>query len=295
LIGAPPPPPPYIPNLGKYITEQPMAFCQIVLLRDLVEDVGNPVGKPDWWNDAVAAHKAKNPNDPLAIPFLDPEPQVTIPATKEHPWHTQIQRDAFSYGEVGPQVDARVVVDLRFFGMQPGVATNRILFEDATDAYDMPQPTFEYTPTPDAAKEAHRMMNDMTDVASKIGGYLPGANPQFMTPGLALHIGGSVRAGLKDAETVCNFNSQVWNFTNLYVAGNGVIPTPYGANPTLTSMCLAIRSAYKIHQDLKSNRFTVPVSGARLDKTPEEWVRWTLNPQDPNYPDHPAADVHMHV
>ncbi|KAF7982632.1 hypothetical protein HWV62_27059 [Athelia sp. TMB] len=272
-----------IPNLGKYITEQPMAFCQVVLLK--VNGIDKPDNKPGWWNTAVADHRALYPKDFLAIPFQDPEPQVTIPATEAYPWHTQIHRDAFSYGDVGPRVDPRVVVDLRFFGMQRGVAENRILFEKATDAYGMPQPTFEFTHTPDAAKAAHRMMKDpdrrpsMTDIASTLGGYLPGSNPQFMT----------------DAETVCNFDSQVWNFTNLYVAGNGVIPTPYGANPTLTSMCLAIRAAYKISQDLKklkegsSESLTAPVSGAEPSKTPPEWVEWTKHIV------HPASGVHMHV
>lgn len=97
----------------------------------------------------------------------------------QRPWHTQIHRDAFSYGEVGPKVDPRIVVDLRFvatrvwyststliiffrfFGMQSGVSKNRIIFEkNITDAFGMPQATFEYTPTDEHALEANRMMNE---------------------------------------------------------------------------------------------------------------------------------------
>jgi hypothetical protein len=45
--------------------------------------------------------------------------------------------------------------------MQTGVPNNRIYFETKiTDAYGMPQPTFEYLPTADAAKQAHDMMNE---------------------------------------------------------------------------------------------------------------------------------------
>ena len=35
----------------------------------------------------------------------------------------------------------------------------------------------------------------MCDCALKLGGYLPDSEPQFMTPGLAVHLGGTVRAG----------------------------------------------------------------------------------------------------
>ncbi|KAG6890652.1 hypothetical protein C0992_000222 [Termitomyces sp. T32_za158] len=281
-----------IPNLGRYITEQPMAFCQIILHQALVDDVTDFDDKPEWWEDAVTAHLKENPNDPVPIPLQDGEPQVTIPASHERPWHTQIHRDAFSYGEAGPLVDSRLVVDLRFFGRQHGVQDNRMIFENTLkDAYGMPQPTFVYEPTTHFANECSEMMRDMTDVAHKLGGYLPGSWPQFMTPGLALHLGGTTRLGRGNVEaelksSVADYNSQVWGFNNLYVGGNGLIPTAFGANPTLTSLCLAIRAAYKIHQDLSAQKPTAPNPAAPLTKTPDDWVAWTKNPTDPNFPDH---------
>ncbi|KAG6860692.1 hypothetical protein C0995_008605 [Termitomyces sp. Mi166 len=266
-----------IPNLGRYITEQPMAFCQIILRqaeptsKALVDDVTNFDDKPDWWEQAVVAYQEENPKDPLPIPLQDGEPQVTIPASYERPWHTQIHRDAFSYGETGPLVDSRVVVDLRFFGRQTGIQDNRIIFEnDIKDGYGMPQPTFVYEPTTEFANESSEMMDE---------------------PGLALHLGGSTRLGRGNVEneynaSVADYNSQVWKFDNLYVGGNGLIPTAFGANPTLTSMCLAIRAAYKIHQDLSAQQLTAPDPAAPLEKTPEDWVMWTNDATDPNLPDH---------
>lgn len=74
-----------------------------------------------------------------------------IPHTKDFPWHVQVHRDAFSYGDVGPKADPRVVVDLRFFGKQDIVKDNRVEFGQpptnsewrpgVTDIYGMPQAT----------------------------------------------------------------------------------------------------------------------------------------------------------
>nr|Q75ZP8.1 RecName: Full=Pyranose 2-oxidase; Short=P2Ox; Short=POD; Short=POx; Short=PROD; Short=Pyranose oxidase; AltName: Full=FAD-oxidoreductase; AltName: Full=Glucose 2-oxidase; AltName: Full=Pyranose:oxygen 2-oxidoreductase [Lyophyllum shimeji]BAD12079.1 pyranose oxidase [Lyophyllum shimeji] len=241
-----------IPNLGRYITEQPMAFCQIVLRQEFVDSVrDDPYGLP-WWKEAVAQHIAKNPTDALPIPFRDPEPQVTTPFTEEHPWHTQIHRDAFSYGAVGPEVDSRVIVDLRWFGATDPEANNLLVFQnDVQDGYSMPQPTFRYRPSTASNVRARKMMADMCEVASNLGGYLPTSPPQFMDPGLALHLAGTTRIGFDKATTVADNNSLVWDFANLYVAGNGTIRTGFGENPTLTSMCHAIKSARSIINTLK--------------------------------------------
>ena len=51
------------PALGRYLCEQPMAFCQIVLKQDLI--------------DKIPHNLNPNPNDPIPIPESDPTPQVT--------------------------------------------------------------------------------------------------------------------------------------------------------------------------------------------------------------------------
>ncbi|KAH0829017.1 hypothetical protein J3R83DRAFT_2471 [Lanmaoa asiatica] len=183
------------PSLGHYLSEQSIAFCQIVLKQEIVDAI---------WHDsrfaeAVNKHHENYPLDPLPIPFLDPEPQITLPFSDGHPWHVQIHRDAFSYGEVGPRADSRVVVDLRWFGRQEIQESNCVDFSTlvkskdgswkpgVTDIYGMPQPAF-YVQRSHQDNVNDQMMADMTAVASILGSYLPGSNPQFMDPGLALHI-----------------------------------------------------------------------------------------------------------
>ena len=77
-----------------------------------------------------------------------------IPYRSGSPWHVQIHRDSFSYGEVNFKADPRVVVDLRFFGKSGILEANKVTFPSLIkrlgscqwqpgikDAYGMPQPT----------------------------------------------------------------------------------------------------------------------------------------------------------
>ncbi len=229
--------------LGRYLTEQPMSFCQIVLKDELVDQIPE---NPEF-AERVRAHREQNPHDPVPIPTDEPEPQVWIPVSDDRPWHCQIHRDAFHYGEVAPNVDARLIVDLRWFGIVEPRYESYITFSDThQDAHGMPQPTFNWILHDDDRRKQHRMMADMLRAANALGGFLPGSEPQFVAPGLPIHVTGTTRMGTSPEDSVVDENSQVWDIENLYLGGNGLISRGSASNPTLTSLAMAVKSAEHI-------------------------------------------------
>lgn len=229
--------------LGRYLTEQPIAFCQIVLRQDVVD----AIAADPRFAEQVRSHREEHPHDPVYIPSRDPEPQVWIPVSPGRPWHCQIHRDAFHYGDVAPNVDNRLIVDLRWFGIVEPRFANRISFSDRhRDIHRMPQPSFTFTLTPQDRANQHAMMSDLLRAAGALGGFLPGSEPQFVEPGLGLHVTGTTRMGDDPDTSVVDTDSRVWGIDNLYLGGNNLIPTGTASNPTLTAVALALKAAHHI-------------------------------------------------
>jgi pyranose oxidase len=231
--------------LGRYLTEQPMAFCQIVLDQDLVDRIPEDAR----FAERVRTFREERPNDPVPIPRDEPEPQVWIPVSEDRPWHCQIHRDAFHYGDVALNVDSRLIVDLRWFGIVEPRYESHITFSDTYDDYfGMPQPHFQWVMSDQDRETQHRMMADMLRAANTLGGFLPGSEPRFVAPGLPIHVTGTTRMGTSPDNSVVDENSQVWGIENLYLGGNGLISRGSASNPTLTSVAMAVKSAEHIIQ-----------------------------------------------
>jgi pyranose oxidase len=229
--------------LGRYLCEQPVAFCQVALKQRIVD----VIARDQRFAEKVGAHLQKYPHDPIPVPSNDPVPQVWIPVSEDRPWHCQVHRDAFHYGEVARHIDDRLVVDLRWFGIVQPRQENRVTFSDVhLDSFEMPQPTFEFTLSDKERETQHAMMQDMLRAAGALGGFLPGSEPQFVQPGLPLHIHGTTRMGIDSDCSVVDPYSRVWNIENLYLGGNSLIPTGTASNPTLTSIALALRATERV-------------------------------------------------
>ncbi|EWG52045.1 hypothetical protein FVEG_16905 [Fusarium verticillioides 7600] len=118
------------------------------------------------------------------------------------------------------------------------------------DQFGMPQPIFNFILDEEAEERCKRMITDMIDVARKLGGFLPGAEPKYLAPGSALHICGTYRAGSTSADSVVNKNGKAWGVNDLVLGGCDVIPTQNACNPTLTAACFALAAADKIIEEL---------------------------------------------
>ncbi|CAG8626233.1 5757_t:CDS:10, partial [Gigaspora rosea] len=235
-----------IPALGKNLCDQTMVNCQIVLSKEIVEKM---LEDPAWSED-VKKHKETYPNDPIPIPFGVPGPQFSIPYTDKRPWYCEVFRGS---GDTY-YINNRVTLGFNCYGAPQNSEelNNRVEFSKQNkDIYGMPQPTFYVRTSKKDAENYHKMFSDMTQTAFSMGGFLPGSEPTFLPPGYSLHMTGTVRMGTSKETSVVDTNLCVHGFRNLYLGTNGVIPTAITANPILTSVALAIKSANNIIKKLK--------------------------------------------
>ena len=156
-----------------------------------------------------------------------------------------------------PGVDDSAVARL---GVLAWYAAKDIQYRDAiqfsdteTDFYGMPRMGIRYSRTERDLATIELMRQNSLRSAGRIG--TPIEAPQLAAGGSSLHYQGTVRMGVTDDGTsVCDPCLRVWGVENLFVGGNGVIPTATAANPTLTNVALAWRAATMLASQLTSER-----------------------------------------
>lgn len=86
--------------------------------------------------------------------------------------------------------------------------------------------------------DVHRVASILGDTEAGWGSALAGA-------GGSVHLMGTVRMTPdgNENDSVCDHNGRVWGYSNLFVAGNGVLGSANAGNPTLMTIALALRTA----------------------------------------------------
>ena len=187
---------------------------------------------------------------PLAGGSISEQSGVSwVPYTDEVPFHGQVmQLDAspIPLAEDDPAVPGSIV-GLGLFCAKDLQWDDRVEFsDDELDWYGMPAMRIHYRLTDVDRATIDRAKLEIVELAKAVGEPI-GDRPFTMPPGASLHYQGSVRMGeMDDGRSVCDPHSEVWAAPGVFVAGNGVIPTPTACNPTLTSIALAVRGAREI-------------------------------------------------
>lgn len=179
-----------------------------------------------------------------------------VPFTDDMPFHGQImQLDAspVPLADDDPVIPGSIV-GLGLFCAKDLQWDDRVEFSDSErDSYGMPAMRLHYTLTQRDHEVLERARIEIVELAKAVGEPI-GDRPFTMPLGASLHYQGTTRMGeTDDGRSVCGPDSEVWGVPGLFVAGNGVIPTPTACNPTLTSVALAVRGARRIASDLKSS------------------------------------------
>jgi choline dehydrogenase-like flavoprotein len=158
------------------------------------------------------------------------------------PFHGQIMDTTYLDEDGAPLAHS---VGLSLFSPVESRPENRIRFvEGETDLTGMPrlEVEFGYSATDLALIGAGR--TEMAAIAARFGDFDPSTESALLPPGSSLHSTGTVRmSSADDGTSVCDPACRVWSFDNLFLAGNGVVPTAVVGNVTLTGTITAVRAA----------------------------------------------------
>ncbi|GAB3598623.1 GMC oxidoreductase [Microbacterium tumbae] len=177
---------------------------------------------------------------------------VLIPFSDERPMQGGVMALAGSpYAlAIGDDAAAMRLGILAWYAAKDVRAEDAVEFSDTeTDFYGMPKMSIRYSRTERDLETIAEMRANSIRSAERIGTLTE--EPALAAGGSSLHYQGTVRMGaVDDGTSVCDERLRVWGVENLYVGGNGVIPTATAANPTLTTVALAWRAASALASSL---------------------------------------------
>jgi choline dehydrogenase-like flavoprotein len=215
--------------LGRHLNDQPQV---IAAAHVPTSEVPRNRGGSDGGHGPLSTEAGRDMLTGVSwVPFSD----------ADHPFHGQVMQLDASPIALGVADDTGAVVGLGWFCAKDVQADDRVEFSDVdTDAYGMPAMRVYYALTAGDEQNIAAAIEQQRRAAEALGGFIPKGEPSLLPAGSSLHYQGTVRMGVDGGEaSVCDSSSRVWGFENLYVGGNGVIPTAMACNPTLTSVAVA--------------------------------------------------------
>jgi pyranose oxidase len=243
------------PALGRYLNDQPQVVAAVDLDITSVDAAGIDASSEASGRDASVDIR-DHFTGVAWIPFDD----------ETHPYHGQVLQLDTSPILVGEEMTASdgPVVMLSWFLPKDVRAEDRVEFSvDEEDAFGLPAMTIRHTLTEVDERRIADAIDTVTRVGDALGKFVPRSHPRVLPSGSSMHYQGTVRMGPGDDGTsVCDPSSRVWGTDNLYVAGNGVIPTATACNPTATGVALAVIASARIAEQLTASATTAvgPVS-----------------------------------
>jgi pyranose oxidase len=223
--------------LGRYLTEHLLVYSVVALRDEVLAHAGTTIPVKEMVKDPTAST--------IGIPYT----------AGVHPYRTQVMHMAsppFPVDEDKVRVGAGGYVAMGNGIRKFPRPEDRVFFSDEElDGWGMPQLSIEYEVTERELHEVEAASADLRRVAQRLGDFVPGGEPQLMPAGTSLHYKGTVRMGNDGGkDSVVDERSRVWGMRNLFLGGNGLIPTATVSNPTLTSVALAVLAAPEVLSQL---------------------------------------------
>ncbi|MCU1477700.1 MAG: Pyranose oxidase [Subtercola sp.] len=235
--------------LGHYLNEHP----QVSIMAE-VDGIGQDTGHQESTGNATAM------SDSTAVAVASSGVTWIPYDGASFPFHgmlAQIDPDTVPRS-VADRRERKPLISVHFFASQELQYENRLEFsESETDWIGMPAMRIHHTLSDRDLATLERGKAEVLRLSAVLGKPVDGEEPWILPSGSSLHYQGTVRMGeLNDGTSVCDPNGRVWGVEDLYVAGNGLIPTETACNPTLTSIALSVIGAQDIVSRLNATART---------------------------------------
>ncbi|MXN64096.1 FAD-dependent oxidoreductase [Stappia sp. GBMRC 2046] len=200
--------------LGRYLSYHPLAVCQIVVAPEFCSAEG----------------------------VADVDPRIQIRPGGETPWYTLVLHDVSPFDPSGDdtEIPPNRLVEIQSICPVDNEEHKRAIFhEEGRVTFDVPLSDADLGRMSGAEAEAR-------ELADLLGRIRQGCALAWMPFGFA-HMTGTTRmSASNDGTGVADYQGRVWDYDNLFLATNGLIPTRMSVNPTLTGVSLAIHVAEHI-------------------------------------------------